>query len=112
MSGKGKGFIWQDYQTAYETAWHGLIALDEPVHDIESGPVGGGHGTAAYITRMDQMPTEEMSQEDVYIKKDLYQALSQEAKEVIMMVLNAPKEILECFMTPKYDKISKDQIRK
>jgi hypothetical protein len=41
-----------------------------------------------------------------FMKKESYERLSDEAKEVIDIVLNSPNEILELFTTPKQQKIS------
>jgi len=45
------------------------------------------------------------------IKNDTYQKLSQEAKEVIQIVLNTPSEILEIIATPKLAKIKPEKLR-
>jgi len=42
-----------------------------------------------------------LSPEDMLIKQEAYQRLSEEAKEVIMMIVSSPNEILDMLMTPK-----------
>lgn len=49
--------------------------------------------------------------EKIVIKKDLTTKLSDEAKEVITLILKGPAEVLEMFMTEKYHTISKGKIR-
>jgi hypothetical protein len=44
--------------------------------------------------------------EEQLIKKQNYNRLSSEAKEVINIILNSPQEVIELFMTPKLKKIS------
>lgn len=53
----------------------------------------------------------EVSAEKKVIKKDLYEKTSQEAKEVINLVLNTPSELIEIISTPK-GKITKSKIKK
>jgi hypothetical protein len=114
MSGHGKGFVWQDYLTAYEVAWHdGIVSLDAPIsgaspqqsHFIQEPEYGG-------MRFLDSMKSNLPSPEDTLLKKEAFLSLSSEAKEVVMLVLNSPQEILDCFFTPKYNKISKDRIWK
>ena len=106
MAGNGKHFVWLDYLTAYQTAWYGLVELDEPI----SAQSKGMHENVDML-RMDTLENETMSQEETYCKKEAIENLSEEAKEIIDLVFNAPAEIIACFITPKYNKISKDKIR-
>jgi hypothetical protein len=99
MSGNGKHFVWQDWQTAYEIIYHGLIELDAPVA-LQDQTVSLG----------DFLQTESLSPEETFIEKESYQNLSEEAKDVISLIIGAPQEILDCFTTPKYNKISKERI--
>lgn len=106
MAGHGKSMVQYDWLTAYETATKGMIELDEPIHVDHRG---SGGDVKTY--RIDTMESPIVSQESILIKKDAYLALSQEAKEVIEIIFNAPKEILECFVTDTYDKVSKRKIK-
>lgn len=51
------------------------------------------------------------NQEKEYLKKESWEMLSDEAKEVILTVLDTPKEILASFITEKVKKYSKNLIR-
>lgn len=51
-------------------------------------------------------------QEERYIKKESFEMLSEEAKEVIETVLNSPDEILDFFLTSKIGMYSKRLIKK
>ena len=106
MAGNGKHFVWQDYLTAYQTAWYGLVELDEPVRMINKAL----SGEDTELLRVDTFTNSAMSQEETYCKKEAIDQLSEEAKEIIDLVFNAPAEIMACFITPKYNKISKEKI--
>lgn len=110
MSGKGKSFVWLDYLTAYEVAWHGgIVSLDAPISGAGSeaySPQGPGYG----MRFLDSMESDLPSPEDTLLKKEAFTSLSAEAKEVILLILNSPQEILDCLLTPKYNKISKDRL--
>jgi hypothetical protein len=98
MSGNGKHFVWLDYLTAYEIAWKGgIVSSDAPLPDGETRFV-------------DSMESESPSPENILLRKEAFRDLSSEAKEVVLLVLNAPQEILDCFFAPKYHKISKEKI--
>lgn len=103
MAGNGKHMVWHDYQTAFETVFHGIVELDEPI-GMENG--------SREVTRLDMMESSYTSPEDEIIMKDSFSHLSKEAMEVINLVLNSPMEVIECLKTPKYDKISKRKVRK
>jgi hypothetical protein len=106
MSGHGKSMVEYDWLTAYETAKKGLVELDEPFEKDR------GEGFSKVdLLRIDTMETDIILQENLVMKKEAYTQLSSEAKEVIEMIFNAPAEILECFMAPKYNKVSKNQIK-
>lgn len=99
MAGKGKSLVWLDYLAAYETAWHGMVELDCPVTE-DSG-----------VTMKDMMASRFEDPEENLIKKDSLASLSSESKEIIDLIFNAPSEVLACFITPKYNKISKNKIK-
>jgi len=40
---------------------------------------------------------EQKNPENLYLKKEAYQKLSEEAKEIIMTIINAPAEMIEIF---------------
>lgn len=52
------------------------------------------------------------SPEDIVIKKDLYNKMSVEAKEIISIILNAPDEILKEIATPKRKQVTKKRVKK
>jgi len=55
--------------------------------------------------------TEQENPEDFLIRKDEYNHLSTEAKEIINIILNSPQEILELFITPKRKNISISRLK-
>jgi len=108
MSGNGKHFVWLDYLTAYEVAWNGgIMSLDARTDRPNSGDQQDGG-----MIFLDTFESDIPSPENILIKKEAFLNLSCEAKEVILLILNAPQEILDCFFTAKYHKISKDKIWK
>jgi len=61
-----------------------------------------------FISHYSKMP----SPEEIAIKKDTYEKLSEEAKEIITTILNSPEEILELLSTPKNKNITVRTVRK
>lgn len=57
------------------------------------------------------VPRIEANQEKQLIKHEQFKELSSEAKEVIDIVLNAPKEILEVITAPSKEETSKKRLR-
>lgn len=113
MSGTGKHFVWQDYLTAYEVAWHdGIVSLDAPISGASYQQSYTPQEPGYNIRFLDSMESDLPSPEDTLLKKEAFLGLSTEAKEVVILILNSPQEILDCFFTPKYNKISKDRIWK
>lgn len=111
MSGNGKHFVWQDWQTAYEVAWcGGIVSLDAPMSGASPKQSYGPQDNS--IRFLDSMESDLPSPEETLLKKEAFLVLSSEAKEVILLILDSPQEILDCFFTPKYNKISKDRIWK
>ncbi len=51
------------------------------------------------------------NQEEEYLKKEAFEKLSREAKQVIDIVLNSSSEILEKFKTSKYNLYSKELLK-
>jgi hypothetical protein len=52
------------------------------------------------------------NQEEEYLKKEAFEKLSKEAKDVINIVLGSPAEILEKFKTSKYNLYSKELLKR
>ena len=52
---------------------------------------------------------EQKNPENLYLKKEAYQKLSEEAKEIIMTIINAPTEMIEIF-SPKLGKVNINKI--
>ena len=96
--GKGKSMLTYPWLTVYQTMKNGDISY------FEQSILNEGLPTEI------QLPSE-LNQEKIVIKKDLIISLSNEAKEVIRLVLNSPIEILETFQTSKYKTISKQKIK-
>ena len=55
---------------------------------------------------------ESITPEDLIIKKEAWEELSNEAQEVIMTILSAPSEILEILKTPQRKLLTKRSIEK
>jgi hypothetical protein len=107
MAGKGKGFVWLDYLTVYENVWrNGTVSLDTIVYGNEESQPG-------HLTRfLDLLVDGNPGQEETAIKRDMFLKLSEEAKEIIMIVLEGPKETIEAITSEKYNVISKQRIKK
>lgn len=58
----------------------------------------------------DFIPAPTISAERAIIKKEAFENLSNEAKELIQIILNSPTEILEALATPKSKRITKNSI--
>lgn len=58
------------------------------------------------------LPTGLLNQEEIYFRKEAFDNLSDEAKEVINTVLNAPDEILSHFVTSKFGFYSRVRLMK
>jgi hypothetical protein len=101
MSGKGKEFVPEDYATAYRIMFMGAIcSIHEPLSfDSES-------------TIEDSLVHQEINPEAFLIKKDCFQKLSKESKEVISIIFNSPREVLELITSKQYKIISKKTIQK
>jgi len=53
-----------------------------------------------------------LNQENEFFKKEAFENLSSEAKEVVNIVLNSPDEILQLICTSKFGMYSKDLLKK
>lgn len=94
--GTGKTMMFYPWLTVYNSMHYGDIPYCENVEEDDKESI--------------TLPSDS-NQEKSLIKKDLAEKLSEEAKEVIALILNSPVEILETFMTEKYKKISKEKIK-
>jgi len=103
MAGNGKHVNPYDYLTVIETCKKGVVELDRPVIK--------GKMYTEDVTALDMMPGIDPSQEELIIKRDSFSKLSKESKEIIEIVLNSPADIIDCFITPKYNKISREKIK-
>jgi len=52
---------------------------------------------------------EQRTPESLYIRKESYKKLSNEAKEIIMIIVNAPAEVIELF-SPKFGKTNINKV--
>jgi hypothetical protein len=59
----------------------------------------------------DPLPSKLPSPEEIVIKKQLFQKLSREAKEVIGIILEAPDEIVDLIKTREQKRITKRRIK-
>jgi hypothetical protein len=105
MSGNGRHMDMYAWLTAYVTGIEGMVEFDAPVHRDRGTTLD-----PVNVFLIDDTETESLSPEKILMKREAYTNLSQEAKEVIEMIFRCPQEIMECFMTPKYHKISKKKI--
>lgn len=106
MSGHGKGFVWQDYQVAFEVGYReGIESSDILIRgDINAAP-------SEVRRRVDMFESPGISPEEIVIKKDLISRLSEEAKEIILIILAGPKEVIEAITSDKYNCISKKRVK-
>ena len=58
------------------------------------------------------LPSKIIDPETIAIKKQLFERLSKESKEVIDTILNGPIEVLDFFASPKERRINKRRIQK
>jgi len=58
------------------------------------------------------LPAKSISAETKLIKKQTWENLSAEAKELILVIISAPDELLEIFKTPERGIFSKRRIKK
>lgn len=92
----GKGFVEFDWQVAYNIAYcNGIESyVENPENNQEEGKTGFSYkGSVIFSSK---------NQERDFIKKDLIQNLSKEAKDIIFLILKSPAEILKDLMPPKY----------
>lgn len=107
MAGHGKSFVWQDYQTAFEIAYkEGMESADDFVRKSQNL-----FDASTDIRVVDTFENPCVSPETAVIKKDLISQLSEEAKEIILIVLEGPKEVIEAITSEKYNCISKQRIK-
>ena len=105
MAGRGKSMVEYDWLTAYETARLGMVELDQ----IMPSRDGGG---SMDFTRGELLESTTISSpEEILLKKEAFLSMSQEAKEIVQLIFNAPQEIIDCFMTETYEKVSKKKIK-
>ena len=72
---------------------------------------GDGEGESEDGTRI-TLSAKALNPEEYAIKKDLFAKLSDEAREVVSIVVECPAEILSLVTTPKTGKLSKNKIKK
>ena len=95
----------QDYvQAYYVMRGNYLKSVDETTTFDEFTPITTKHEII--------LESEMQSPEDEVIKKDIYQKMSLEAKQVISICLNCPAEILELITPRNSKKIKKDKLIK
>jgi hypothetical protein len=85
----------EDYETALEIYRHGLKHIDP--HDDNPDEL---------------FESKELSAEKQVIKIEAFERLSNEAKELIEVILYSPAEILKLISTPKRHKITLNAINK
>ena len=78
------------------------------INTIEIGSEKGASINGNTIILESNQPTPE----EILIKKDAFNNLSTEAKEIIRIILNTPSEMLQAVTTKKANKISRPLIQK
>ncbi|HUU89009.1 MAG TPA: hypothetical protein VMX17_14840 [Candidatus Glassbacteria bacterium] len=58
------------------------------------------------------LPSQTISVEQKIIKNEMWENLSEEAKEIVMAIISSPDEIINIFKTPKRGIYSKKKIKK
>jgi hypothetical protein len=100
MAGRGKSAVEYDWLVVYNLAsGQGEISYQE----YSSGPDNDKHEFV--------LPSKS-NQEKRFLKKELVENLSIEAKDIIHLIFNSPSEILAMLETKTYDGISKRKIKK
>ena len=100
MAGKGKSTVEYDWLVIYNLAsGYGEI----PYQEFSSGPDNDKHEFV--------LPSKS-NQEKRFLKKELVENLSVEAKDIIHLIFNSPREIIEMLETKTYEGISKRKVKK
>jgi len=86
------------YITAFNIIYGANLSINTVEHDEEEGLI--------------ILKSETLTPEKILIRKQSFNSLSEEAKEVIQLILNSPSEILDLLKTPKQKRITKVKIRK
>ena len=94
-----------NYLIVYNYMKEGLKTISTSETIIESDNISNDNDIDLILTDDDLTPEEKC------IKNDNYEKLSQEAKEIISIILHSPQEILELFITPKRKKISTSRLK-
>lgn len=101
MRGKGKndfGFL-----VACQLYAYGTMSIEDT---INNGEQDEGGGLSVKDTIADLAP----GAEQTLIKKELVENLSEEARSVMQLILEAPVDVLRLLKTPRYDKVSRRRI--
>lgn len=93
-----KKVLADNYIKAFNVIYGKQLSINTVEHDNEEGLV--------------ILKSEMLTPEKLLIKKQLFNNLSGEAKEVIQLIFNSPSEILDLIKTPKQKRITKVKIRK
>ena len=93
-----KKVLADNYIKAFNVIYGKNLSINTVEHDDEDGFV--------------ILKSEMLTPEKILVRKQLFNSLSEEAKEVIQLVLNSPSEILDLIRTPKQKRITKVKIRK
>lgn len=86
------------YITAFNIAYGKTLSINTVEHDDEEGLV--------------ILKSEMLTPSEILIKKQSFNSLSKEAKEVIQLILHSPSEILDLLKTPRQKRITKVKVRK
>lgn len=92
-----KKVIADNYIKAFNVIYGKKLSINTVEHNDEEGLV--------------ILKSETLTPEKILIRKQLFNSLSKEAKEVIQLILNSPSEILDLIKTPKQKRITKIRIR-
>lgn len=93
-----KKVLADNYLKAFNVLYGQQFAINTVEHGEEEGTV--------------ILKSKKLNPEMLLVKKQQFNNLSEEAKEIIWLILNTPTEMLELIRTPKQERITKTRIRK
>ena len=93
-----KKVLTENYLRAFHILYGKPFAINTVEHNEEEGTI--------------ILKSKKNNPETMLLKKQQFNNLSEEAKEVIQLILNSPTEILELIKTPKQNRITRTRVKK
>lgn len=93
-----KKVLADNYLKAFHVIYGQMSIINTVEHNEEEGTI--------------ILKSKKLNPETLLLKKQQFNNLSEEAKEIIQLILNAPNEILELIKTPQQNRITKTRLRK